>query len=1162
MVAISTLETRYRKRSKWFALWEHRYVKLNHLRLIRDNPYRLFRAVVLSNDQTPTAVVTPVSIAVDSDRGLLFWLDRGGGAADVKVARANLDGTNALVIASNDLTELDHIALDTTNQRVYFSEAKAGRISSVTYDGQDRHYILNDAGKQPNGIAFFSDRLFYADSAFDSIDVATIVGDGQPPQFSHFKKEVENLDGQTSCKLFDESFVMVATKSKVAGYPLDDSRQKGIAMDPIGGLSITSIDFEFESKTIFVAEASGINKGITAYAIGESAPRPIVRDTFGSMTIRSIAVDWINFNLYFINQDSERTNIEVCKLDGQYRKILFTTKTETPSSIAVDPIGRYLYWADQGQKPSIQRAFLDGTRREVVVGAEHVSEPTDVIVDPASRMVYWADAKKDGIYRIRPSGGAPELVRSDIASAAGISLIGQQMFWTDNRLEKVFRASSKPNQTSLLLSPTTVAASLKDLGDVVVFSSENQPKGSSPCQITDNLRKSPCPQLCFSSPGTQSPSCACARGILKGRTCEEPDTYLMFTDGDKIVDASIEPDIKASRPLKEPFPTIDNLQVFDVDVNLRRIYFVTESPSGVNISWFSMNNADNPRLILGSNKQKHAADIRHVSDMKLDWLTQKVYFTTGRAGKVMSVDAQGEHLSTGSMNLGSSALTWLEETGRLSNLRIYWADVNRLNIESSDYDGNNRKVIGAGYRAKSLDIWDEWLYLSDPLSNGVFRLNKDSGGVIEPVVSDRRVPGTLRVFASENDVRTRNQICNAITASLCKTDNGGCDQICTVIADEIGLAASKVQCSCNDTYELDTPTQCVLRTGMDSTGGVVKECLPPYNFQCDTRSCPQNYFLCTNRRCIDEVKRCNHIDDCGDASDELDCAAAVTCAAGSFACGNGHCINQTKCDNGKCISRAFICDGEDDCGDSSDEHTRHSCGNRTCTDQEFHCVSNARLAQPKYECIPKAWLCDGDVTCAGGEDESAELCKTEKKDMGTGHPLCPKGQYQCLTGECIDEKKVCDRNYDCSDRSDESSQCCFAIDVDDKKSCHNVNECYEGISGCSQTCEDKIGSYKCGCVEGYQLGKDDHSCKRTEAEPVPWLMLANKHYIRKISLDGNNYEMAAQGFDNVVSLDVDLTEKKAYMVDQGKLRLLRVDLEEMDSPVSSYETSYDITYSE
>lgn len=46
-----------------------------------------------------------------------------------KVARADLDGKNALVIVSNDLTELNHIALDPINQRLYFSESKAGRVS-------------------------------------------------------------------------------------------------------------------------------------------------------------------------------------------------------------------------------------------------------------------------------------------------------------------------------------------------------------------------------------------------------------------------------------------------------------------------------------------------------------------------------------------------------------------------------------------------------------------------------------------------------------------------------------------------------------------------------------------------------------------------------------------------------------------------------------------------------------------------------------------------------------------------------------------------------------------------------------------------------------------------------------------------------------------------
>ena len=62
-------------------------------------------------------------------------------------------------------------------------------------------------------------------------------------------------------------------------------------------------------------------------------------------------------------------------------------------------------------------------------------------------------------------------------------------------------------------------------------------------------------------------------------------------------------------------------------------------------------------------------------------------------------------------------------------------------------------------------------------------------------------------------------------------------------------------------------------------------------------------------------------------------------------------------------------------------------GNRTCTDQEFHCKANVHLAQPKYECIPKAWLCDGDVTCADGEDESKELCGVEKKE-------CNKGEFR------------------------------------------------------------------------------------------------------------------------------------------------------------------------
>jgi hypothetical protein len=87
---------------------------------------------------------------------------------------------------------------------------------------------------------------------------------------------------------------------------------------------------------------------------------------------------------------------------------------------------------------------------------------------------------------------------------------------------------SKPNQSSLLLSPTTIIGDLLELSDLAAFDPLAQPKSTSPCHISESLRKSPCPQLCFAVPGSSAPNCACAKGVPKGRICEGKKAEIIY----------------------------------------------------------------------------------------------------------------------------------------------------------------------------------------------------------------------------------------------------------------------------------------------------------------------------------------------------------------------------------------------------------------------------------------------------------------------------------------------------------------------------------------------------------------------------------------------------------------------------------------------------------
>uniref|UniRef100_T1KEV8 EGF-like domain-containing protein n=1 Tax=Tetranychus urticae TaxID=32264 RepID=T1KEV8_TETUR len=787
----------------------------------------------------------PRDVVVDSIVSLMFWIHREG--TNSKIEKAGMDGLERKVILSHNLTWPHGMTLDLYERRLYWSDIGSKTIESSDYDGKYRFTLISGHVKNPFGLTIYDRYLYWTDwelktiqktdkmrgedskvllKGLDNLMDIQVFHSHRPnrsspctgspcqqlcllsPTVPGFKCACSTGlalgSDKKSCAPDMVKFLVIATRTSLRRVSLDVPYFADVLV-PTVGVNLSNaliVDIYPPESTVFWSDTNTDIIYRARYDIGgNSGEKSLVEEivSIGLGDVNGLAVDWIGGKLYWT--DAGRKRIEVANLDGSSRKSLIWTDLDSPRAIVLHYSSGYMFWTDWGSVTRISRADMDGSRRALLLDSglgwiNGLAVYRSSTSSSGTKLI-WVDSQLHTLEMADINGANRKILLSNLPSPYGVTVIGDEIYWTDWETRSIHRVIGEdPRTSTILLSGLTNIADLSgiDLNRQEIKNTVDVCK----------MNNAGCSHLCLRN--SWGYSCVCPAGyqlLSDKKTCSSNLTaFLLFASKKSLRRISLNTEgLNTYADVYLPINDITNAVAIDFDYQDQMIFF-----SDISLHLIRRTDFDGSKVT-----NVISSDLVRPDGLAFDWVANNLYWSdTGRnvievcrangESRRIIIDLNLDEPRALALYPTKGLLFWtdwgktpkiersyLDGSARLSLITsdlgwpngitvdydvdlIYWVDAQLDRIESSDFDGAHRRTIIKDISHPfGLTIYGPHVYWTDWQVKAIERSDKEGKRQAKELVVDNiEYLMEIKMVAPSRQPGT----------NPCGIGNGGCTHLC------------------------------------------------------------------------------------------------------------------------------------------------------------------------------------------------------------------------------------------------------------------------------------------------------------------------------------------------------------------------------------------------